>query len=126
MNLAILDRLDHQPPAPECHDSFLPPAHPPPSLTTHWRYSAPGKLDTNVRPKGQAGTREGALPDRTVPAEGEDRQLLEVLVRSKIFKEFERAFSETTGLPVASPLLSCPQRRSAPLPNEVRQDTFDP
>ena len=98
MNLAILDRLDHQPPARESHHSFLLPARPPPSLTAHRRYSAPGKLDTNVGPKGQTGTREGTLPDRRVR---ENRELLEALVSSKIFKEFERAFSEATGLPVA-------------------------
>ena len=42
------------------------------------------------------------LPARAVKASGNgDRGLLEALLSSKLFQEYERAFTEATGLPVA-------------------------
>jgi len=50
---------------------------------------------------GQAGSRTGGFRSRTNGSSQSDRGLIEALINSKIFQDYERAFSEATGLPVA-------------------------
>ncbi len=45
--------------------------------------------------------RAAGIRNRTVGSANADRGLIEALVNSKVFQEYERAFTEATGLPVA-------------------------
>jgi AraC-like DNA-binding protein len=56
--------------------------------------------ETEIRPAASPRQRN-ALKHRGVPAPASDRSLIEALANSKIFQEYERAFTESTGMPVA-------------------------
>src|SRR5512142_2736102 len=54
------------------------------------------------RPRANAATSErGAAKVRGDNAPGGDRSLIEALCNSKLFHDYEKAFTEATGLPVA-------------------------
>ncbi|MEI8041846.1 MAG: PocR ligand-binding domain-containing protein [Verrucomicrobiota bacterium] len=55
-----------------------------------------GKLPGSIAPP-----EEPASKSRGVPGPGGDRSLIEALANSKVFHDYERAFTEATGLPVA-------------------------
>ena len=56
---------------------------------------APARLPSRTRPAGFKSRPNGAGPANS------DRALIEALVNSKVFQEYEKAFNEATGLPVA-------------------------
>ncbi|HEY5914915.1 MAG TPA: PocR ligand-binding domain-containing protein [Verrucomicrobiae bacterium] len=60
----------------------------------------PGRVGS-LRGVSQPRARGGGLKNRTAGSGNGDRGLIEALVNSKIFQEYERAFTEATGLPVA-------------------------
>jgi ligand-binding sensor protein len=69
--------------------------------------TTPGGVAENTLPGGRAGNgrvrRQAAvLKSRNCNGNGaNDRSLVEALVNSRVFQDYERAFSEATGLPVA-------------------------
>jgi ligand-binding sensor protein len=67
----------------------------------HGRCCTPGKLETNVRAIGQRGAQEGDVSGSGARVQEENREVLEALAGSKLLKEFERAFTAATGLPLA-------------------------
>jgi AraC-like DNA-binding protein len=76
--------------------------------TTIVRQSSGTEAGANASPAGQAGRREQQVPRAKDPfkprASGgihADRNLIEALSNSKVFQDYERAFTEATGLPVA-------------------------
>ena len=59
--------------------------------------SGPGPRSEAAGPAGRL--RPGSFKKRTIS--GNDRGLVEALVNSRVFQDYERAFTEATGLPVA-------------------------
>ena len=71
---------------------------------------APGRERTGASGATPGGGRErpraarakpGAFKSRSGAAANSDRALIEALSNSKVFQDYERAFTEATGLPVA-------------------------
>ena len=63
--------------------------------------AAPGESPAALGPLSLPGTRRQAF-ESAEPDEGsEQKGLVEALANSKLFQEYERAFTETTGLPIA-------------------------
>ncbi|HOX58596.1 MAG TPA: helix-turn-helix domain-containing protein [Candidatus Paceibacterota bacterium] len=62
---------------------------------------APGRAGRGRRSARDAQAREPALRSRGSSGINADRNLVEALSNSKIFQDYERAFTEATGLPVA-------------------------
>ena len=61
-----------------------------------------GAIPRGGRGKGKAGqTEQGAFKSRNGSGVTSDRALIEALSNSKVFQDYERAFAEATGLPVA-------------------------
>src|ERR1035438_7497098 len=61
-----------------------------------------GAIPRGGRGKGKAGqTEQGAFKSRNGSGVNADRALIEALTNSKVFQDYERAFAEATGLPVA-------------------------
>src|SRR5689334_23619044 len=59
-------------------------------------------LATNAPPQEPTvRTRPSLFKARPAPSSNGDRGLIEALAGSKVFQEYERGFTETTGLPVA-------------------------
>jgi AraC-like DNA-binding protein/ligand-binding sensor protein len=66
------------------------------------RANGGGAIPRGGRGKGKAGqTEQGAFKSRNGSGVTSDRALIEALSNSKVFHEYERAFAEATGLPVA-------------------------
>jgi AraC-like DNA-binding protein/ligand-binding sensor protein len=57
---------------------------------------APDRAAIKLAPSSRPGSEPGDHP-----TDSDERNLVQALTNSKIFQEYERAFSETTGLPVA-------------------------
>jgi AraC-like DNA-binding protein/ligand-binding sensor protein len=56
---------------------------------------------TRQRKRGLGRAKPGAFKPRVSSGPGGDRGLIEALSNSKVFQDYERAFAEATGLPVA-------------------------
>lgn len=60
-----------------------------------------GVVSASATAVRQPRSRPGGFKPRTVPGPNTDRALIEALVSSKVFQDYEKAFTEATGLPVA-------------------------
>lgn len=63
--------------------------------------SRPARRSRDGRSRRSPAPEEQPKPHDGNPSSGEERGLIEALVNSKVFQDYERAFNEATGLPVA-------------------------
>src|SRR5215471_6175955 len=71
------------------------------SLTVHRPCWLPGSAARSAVPSVPQSTRESTQAGGAFGVRDEDLELLRAIASSKVFTEFERAFTEATGLPVA-------------------------
>jgi AraC-like DNA-binding protein len=99
MNLGILDNVGHEHPGTEGPEGFISASRR--SLTVHRPCRLPGGAAGRLAPSGCPKTKESTEHSGEVLAADENLQLLKAIASSRVFNEFERAFAEATGLPVA-------------------------
>jgi AraC-like DNA-binding protein len=91
---------ERDPPARQRPASFISPASPRLPAVHEPRWLSDNSA-TSLEPIGCLGRQAGTQYGGGFRATKEDLELLKAIVNSRIFAEFERAFSEATGLPVA-------------------------
>jgi AraC-like DNA-binding protein/ligand-binding sensor protein len=91
---------DRNPPARHSPNDFISPASPRLPVVHEPRW-LPDNSVTSQKPIGCPARLAGTPSDREVRDKKADLELLKAIVNSSIFKEFEHAFTEATGLPVA-------------------------
>jgi AraC-like DNA-binding protein/ligand-binding sensor protein len=100
MNLTILNQFERQPQDSASHDVFNSRASRD-SLTVHSPRWSPQTPARDLQPNGDSATGENAQPGGEDRSKKENLELLKAIMTSKIFAQFESAFTAATGLPVA-------------------------
>ena len=100
LNLAGLDHVGHRRGGTIRPEGLIPPANRR-SLTVHRPCWLPGSAARSAEPSRPQSTRESTPADGGFRAQDKDLELLRAIATSKVFTEFEGAFTEATGLPVA-------------------------
>ena len=104
LTLGILDNLSHRRRGtvrPEGLNSLATRR----SRTVRRRYWLPGIVARNPEPTGPRSSWESTQAGGGFRAGDEDLELLRAIATSKVFTEFQRAFTQATGLPVALELV---------------------
>jgi len=99
VNLGILDSVDHQSRGAEAPRGIVSLARSR-SLTVD-RHCWSGGAAASLEPSGCPSTGESTQEAGGFRTRNENLELLKAIATSKVFTEFERAFAEATGLPVA-------------------------
>jgi len=99
VNLGILDSVDHQSRGAEAPRGIVSLARSR-SLTVD-RHCWSGGAAASLEPSGCPSTGESTQEAGGFRTRNENLELLKAIATSKVFTEFERAFTEATGLPVA-------------------------
>ncbi len=100
MNFAILDSVGHERKGTDRLQGFVSPANRR-SLAVHNPCSLPEGDARGLQPSGCPTTRESTQEVGEFRGRDENLELLRAIAKSRVFTEFERAFTEATGLPVA-------------------------
>src|SRR5262252_2435740 len=99
MNLAILDTVGHQRRGTDEPEGLLSTSSRP-SLTIDRTYSLPVGDASGQRPGGCPTAPQRTPTTSDFRAREENMELLRAIANSKVFTEFEHAFTQATGLPV--------------------------
>lgn len=100
MNVTILNQFKRQPQDSASHELFNSQASRD-SLIVHSLRWSPQTPAPDLQPNGYSATGENAQPGDEVRTRKENLKLINAIVTSRIFAQFESAFTEATGLPVA-------------------------
>jgi AraC-like DNA-binding protein/ligand-binding sensor protein len=100
MNVTILNQFERQPQDSASDEGFNSRASRD-SLTVHSLRWSPQTPARELQPNGYSATGQNAQSVDEVRSKKENLKLLNAIVTSKIFTQFESAFTEATGLPVA-------------------------
>ena len=99
MNLSVLNETKQQPQNSASYEYFNPRVNGDSAIVQSRRWSPPPARD--VPPAACSATTRSAQPDDETRTRNETQQLFKAIVTSRTFKQFENAFTEATGLPVA-------------------------
>ena len=99
LNLGIVDNVGHRRRGTVRREGLISPASR--RALTVYTPCLPGDAARNPKPSAARGPRESTQAGGGFQAQDEDLQLLGAIATSKKFTEFERAFTEATGLPVS-------------------------
>lgn len=100
LNLGIVDNVGYPRRGTVRLEELISPASRR-SLTVHRPCWLPGSAARSAAPSVPQSTRESTQAGGAFRARDEDLELFRAIASSKVFTEFERAFTEATGLPVA-------------------------
>jgi AraC-like DNA-binding protein len=100
LNLGMADNVGHWRGGALRLEELIPPARRR-SLTLHKPCWWPGSAARGAAPSVPQSARESTQAGGAFRARDEDLELFRAIASSKVFTEFERAFTEATGLPVS-------------------------